>query len=125
MRLVGAERTGRVQDARADEPAGAGLQAIGAGEIEDAVVAFVPIFEAFADLRLGRAGLEAHEGVGEIVADVVVLRREIIGFRLAFLADQPRLLLRSGACDAESGPCCRRISNRPATSCICSKSFCR
>ena len=92
LRLVGAERAGRVEDARVDEPAGAGLEAIGLGEIEDAVVALVPVFEALADLRLGRAGLEAHEGVGEIVADVVVLRREVIGLRLAFLADELRLL---------------------------------
>ena len=57
-------------------------------EVENAVVAFVPIREALAHLRLGRAGLEAHEGVREIVADVVVLRRKIITLRLAFLPDQ-------------------------------------
>ena len=61
-------------------------------EIEDAVVALVPVLQALADLRLGRAGLEAHERVGEVVADVVVLRREVVALGLAFLADQLRLL---------------------------------
>ena len=91
LRLVGAERAGRVEDAGTDEPAGAGLQAIGLREVEDAVVALVPILEALADLRLGGAGFEAHEGVGEIVADVVVLRREVVRLGLALLADQLRL----------------------------------
>ena len=71
-----------------NQPAGAGLQAVGPREIEDAVVAPIPVLEAAADLRLGRAGLEAHEGVREIVADVVVLRREIIRLGLALLTDQ-------------------------------------
>ena len=39
-------------------------------------------------MGFGRAGLQAHEGVGEIVVAVVVLRAEIIAFGLAFLADQ-------------------------------------
>ena len=81
-----------MQDARADQPAGAGLQAIGLREIEDAVVALVPVLEALADLRLGGAGFEAEEGVGEVVADVVVLRREVVALGLAFLADQLGLL---------------------------------
>ena len=88
LRLVGAEAAGRVKNARIDEPAGAGLETVGLREIEDAVVALVPVLEAAADLRLGRARLEAHEGVGEIVADVVVLRREVIALGLAFLADE-------------------------------------
>ena len=74
------------------EPAGAGLQAIGLGEVEDAVVALVPILDALADLGFGGAGFEAEEGVGEIVADVVVLRREVVGLRFAFLADELGLL---------------------------------
>jgi len=43
-------------------------------------------------MRLGRARLEAHEGVRKIIADVVVLRRKIITLRLAFLPDQFGLL---------------------------------
>src|SRR5437773_8730102 len=43
---------------------------------------------------------------------------------LACLPDRPvSPASRSGACDAEWAPCCRRISNRPATACIDSKSF--
>src|ERR1017187_940396 len=64
--FVGAERAGGVEDAGADEPAGAGLEAVGFGEVEDAVVAFVPIGDAFADLGFGGAGFEAEEGVGEV-----------------------------------------------------------
>ncbi len=32
------------------------------------------------------AGVEAHEGVGEVVVFEVVLRGEVVGFGLAFLA---------------------------------------
>jgi hypothetical protein len=81
-----------VQDARANQPAGARLQAIGLGEVEDAVVALVPILDALADLGLGGAGFEAEEGMGEIVAYVVMLRREVVGLRFAFLADELGLL---------------------------------
>jgi hypothetical protein len=88
LRFVGAKGTGRVKDARRNQPAGAGFEAVGAREIEDAVVAFVPVFEAAPDLGFGGAGFEAHEGVGEIVADVVVLRRKVIGLGFAFLADE-------------------------------------
>src|SRR5204862_5848436 len=91
LRLVGAERARRVEDARADEPAGAGLEAICLREIEDAVIALVPILEAFADLRPRGAGFEAEKSVGKVIADVVVLRREIIRFRFAFLAYEFRL----------------------------------
>ncbi len=90
--FVGAEGAGGVEDAGADEPAGAGLEAVGLGEVEDAVVAFVPVLDALADLGLGGAGFEAEEGVGEVVADVVVLRREVVGLGLAFLADELGLL---------------------------------
>ncbi len=121
LRLVSAKRTGRVKNARRNQPASAGFQAIGAAEVENAVVAFVPVFEAAADLGFGRAGLEAHEGVGEIVADVVVLRREIIRFRFAFQTKQRGLLGALMHVMRESGPCCRRTSNRPAIFCISSK----
>jgi hypothetical protein len=83
-----------VQDARPDQPAAADLQAIRLRQVEDAVVALVPILQALADLRLGGAGVEAHERVREIVADVVVLRREVIALGLALLLDQRRLLAR-------------------------------
>ena len=92
LRLIGAERAGSVEDARVDEPAGAGLELVGLGEGEDLVVTLVPVGDALADLGLGRAGLEAHERVREIVADVVVLGREVVGLRLAFETEQLGLL---------------------------------
>ena len=86
--FIGHEGAGGVEDARSDHPARAWLQTVGLGEIEDAVVALVPVFDAAAHLLAGGAGLEAHEGVGEVVADGVHLGREVIGLGLAFLAHQ-------------------------------------
>jgi hypothetical protein len=79
LRFVGHERAGGVEDARRDEPAGAGLQAIGLRVVEDAVVADVPAFETAAEVFLGRPRLEAEKRVGEIVADGVQLRWKIVG----------------------------------------------
>ena len=45
LRFVGAERTGCVQDAGRNQPAGAPFEAIGPAEIENAVVALVPVFQ--------------------------------------------------------------------------------
>ena len=92
LRFIGAERARSVEDARVDEPAGAGLELVGLGEGEDLVVTLVPVGDALADLSLGRTGLEAHERVREVVADVVVLGREVVGLRLAFEAEQLGLL---------------------------------
>ena len=52
---------------------------------------FSPLSQFSRHLRhlvLGRAGLQAHEGVAEVVIDVVVLRREVVALGLAFLADE-------------------------------------
>src|SRR5687768_1647959 len=46
LRLVGAERTRRVQDAWSDEPTAAGFQAKSLRQVEDAVVALVPVLQA-------------------------------------------------------------------------------
>src|SRR5438046_5530320 len=43
---------------------------------QNAIVAFVPVFQTAADLGFGCARFEAEEGVRKIVADVVVLRSE-------------------------------------------------
>jgi hypothetical protein len=48
----------------------------------------VPILEAFPHLPFRRAGLETHEGVWEVIPHVIVLRREIVRLRLAFLPDE-------------------------------------
>jgi hypothetical protein len=89
--FVGAERARRVEKARAHQPAGAGLEPVGLREVQDAVVALVPIRQAGADLVLGGARLESEEGVGKVVAHIVVLGREVVGLRFAFLADEFRL----------------------------------
>ena len=90
--LIGAERTWGVEDARIDQPTRTRLKLIGLGELENLVVALVPVRDAFADLRLGRTRLEAHERIWEIIPDVVVLRREVIRFGLTFEPEQLGLL---------------------------------
>ena len=77
-----------MQHARRDQPAGAPLQTVGLGEVDDPVVAAVPVLEAAADVVLRGARLQPHEGVGEVVVAVVVLRRKVVALRLAFLADE-------------------------------------
>ena len=88
LRLVGDQRSRSVQDARRHQPAGARLQAIGLAVVEDAVVALVPALQAAADVLLGRAGLQAEEGVGEVVADGVQLRWKIVRLRFTLLTDE-------------------------------------
>lgn len=78
--------------ARGDEPPGAGLEAVGAGEVKDSVVTLVPVLDAATYLLPRCSGFEAHEGVREVVPYVVVLGREVIGFWLAFLTHQFGLL---------------------------------
>ena len=74
-----------------DEPARADLQAVSFREVEDAIVALVPALQTLADLRFCGAGLQSHESVGETIADVVLLRREIVRLGLALLPDQSGL----------------------------------
>ena len=90
--LIRQERARRVKDGRRDQPAGAGLEAIRLGMVEDAVVARVPAFEALDDVVSGRAGFKTHEGIGEIVAGGVQLRREVVAFGLPLAADLRGLL---------------------------------
>ena len=72
-----------MQDAGIDLPPFAGFQPIRARVIQNPVVALIPILKAAVNIVFGRAGLEAHERVREIVVDLVVLRRKVIRFRLA------------------------------------------
>src|SRR5258707_8803974 len=88
LRLVSYERAGGVQNSRIDLPTGAGLQPVGARVKENSVVALVPTFQTPVNVVLGCAGLEAHEGVGEIVFSEVVLRWKIIRLGLAALSHQ-------------------------------------
>ena len=52
----------------------------------------MPVGDAIVDLLPGCAGLETHEGIGEIIADIVVLGREVIAFGFALLPDESGLL---------------------------------
>ncbi len=92
LRLVGAHRAGGVQHAGGDHPAGAGLQAIRLRQVENAVVALVPILQAATHVGLGGAGLQAHERVIEMVLGGVQLRREVVALGLALLPRQGGVL---------------------------------
>ena len=82
-----------MQHAGGNHPARAGLQAIGLRQVEDAVVALVPVLQAAADVGLGRARLQAHERVVEMVLGGVELRREVVALGLALLAGQRGVLV--------------------------------
>ena len=91
--FVGAQGSWCVQNAWWNQPTGTALEAIGSGEIEDSVVPSVPVFQAAPELVFGGARFEPHEGVGEVVIDVVVLGWEVVALGLAFLTDQSGILL--------------------------------
>ena len=57
---------------------------------QDAVVAFVPIGQTLTHGRFGGARLQAHKGVREIILLQVVLRREVVRFRLTALSSRCR-----------------------------------
>ena len=90
--FIGAQTAWSMQYARRNQPAGSGFESVSLGEVKDTVVAFVPILQTPANLRFGGAGLEAHKGVGEIIAYVVMLWRKVVAFRFALLAHQLGLL---------------------------------
>ena len=109
LRFVGDQRTGRVQNAGVDLPAGAGLQAVGLGEVQNAVVAFVPALQAAAHIVARGAGFQAHERVGKIVVGEIVLRREVVGLGLALLSDAGGEFVGLVQMVRESDRGCRRI----------------
>ncbi len=84
---------GACKHAGGNQPAGAGLEAIGLGMIQDAVVALVPALEAAVDVGLGRPRLQAEEGVREVVAGPVELGREVVALGLPFAAELGGLFL--------------------------------
>ena len=50
-----------------------------------------PVLEAAPDVVLRRAGLETHERVGKVVVELVVLRRKVVGLRLALPSNELRV----------------------------------
>ena len=92
--LVGEKRARRVEDARRDQPAGATLEPVGLGEVDDTVVATVPVLQALPHVLFRGARLQAHERVGKVVIAVVILRRKVIAFWFSFLADELGILER-------------------------------
>lgn len=81
-----------VKNARIDQPACSRLKLVGLRQLQELVIAFVPVGNAIVDLLTGCSGFEPHEGIRKIVPHIVVLGREIVGFRLSLLTDQGRLL---------------------------------
>ena len=75
-----------MQNARIDLPTSAGFKPVGPGMEQDAVIALVPVGQALTDLILRRARLKSHERMRKQIVLLVVLRRKVISFRLAFLA---------------------------------------
>src|ERR1700730_11609829 len=75
-----------MEDAGVDLPSCARFKTVGSRVKQDSVVALVPFFQATADIFFGSSRLQAHVGVGEIVLDLVVLRRKVIGFGLSLLS---------------------------------------
>src|SRR5881296_1673839 len=55
--------------------------------IQNAIVALIPILQTAHDIIFGCAWLQTKERVRKIVLNDVVLRREVIRFGFAFLAD--------------------------------------
>lgn len=91
--FVGAEGARGVQDAGWDQPTGTAFESVGAGQVENTIVAAVPIFEAASEVIAGCAGFESHKGIAEVVVDVVVLGREVVAFGFPFLSDEGRIFL--------------------------------
>src|SRR6266404_5921420 len=92
LRFVSAKAAGRMEDGGPDQPAGAWLEPIRFGEIQNPVVALVPVFQAFSDLGFGGAGLEAKECVREIIAKIVMLWWKVVRLGFALETDQLGLL---------------------------------
>src|SRR5262249_58482024 len=55
--------------------------------IQNSIVALIPILQTAHDIIFGCAWLQTKERVRKIVLNDVVLRREVIRFGFAFLAD--------------------------------------
>ena len=77
-----------MQDAWVYLPPAARLETIGAGVEDDSVVPAIPVLQAAVDIFFCGSGLEAHVGVGEVTAELIVLRRKVISFRLALVSNQ-------------------------------------
>jgi len=93
LRLISDERARSVEDTRINLPSAAWLKPVGTREQKDAIVAAVPVLEAAAEVGLGGAGLQTHVGVGEVIVELVVLGREVVGLGLALVADEVRDLV--------------------------------
>ena len=90
--LIGQHGGRRVDDARGGVPAGAQLDAIGAGEVGDTGVVVRELRDALADLLLGHVRVEAEVGVVRLAEVVVQLLGEVVALGLAQLAHPGRVL---------------------------------
>src|SRR5215831_14852474 len=77
-----------MKDARRNQPAGSRLKAVRFAVVQYEVVPLVPALQTIADVFLGGSRLETEKCIGKMVTKIVELRREIVRFRLALLADK-------------------------------------
>src|SRR4029434_508224 len=57
-------------------------------EIQDSIVTFIPVFQGPPNLGPGGPWFQAKKSVREVVADIIVLRREIVRLWFSLLADE-------------------------------------
>jgi hypothetical protein len=81
-----------VENAGGHVPACAHIQAIGLGQIRDAVVALVPALQTVTHLFPAGAGLESEESVREVGAIIVELGWEEVRLRFLLLANPGSVL---------------------------------
>src|SRR4051794_6338808 len=87
LRLVSDERTRSMKNSGIDLPTCARLQFIRARQIQNFVIAFIPPLQASPDIVFRGPGIQTHKSEWKVVPLEVILRREIVGFRLSFLAN--------------------------------------
>ena len=115
LRFVGAEAARRVQQARRHVPAGARLQAIGLGQIGDAVVALVPDLQTVQrTCSLVVPGSRPKKVWGKLAPWLFSCGGKIVGLRLGLLAHGCGMLRHLVQVMGQWRPCCRRTWNRSA-----------
>ncbi len=71
-----------MENARRHVPAGAWFQLVGSREEQYPVIPSFPVVQAGLEFVLGRARVQAEEGIGKIPAVIVELLWKIVRFRL-------------------------------------------
>src|SRR5690348_13951311 len=82
-----------MKNSRVDLPSRSRLQLISARMVEDSVVPLVPALQAGPHIIARGPRLQPHKCIGEVVIREIILRREVICFRLSFLSHARRELI--------------------------------